>query len=77
MAKLDDKTKAKLIIQITSIVALVGLAYIDASSVEFTVNQFVYAIIAGILFGVGGVKELVGGVKEVTKEATKEKKDEK
>lgn len=74
---LDDKTKAKLITQVTCVLALVALAAIDAFSVDFAVNVFVYAIIAGILFGVGGVRELVGGVREITKEIPKEADHEK
>lgn len=62
MNSLDDKTKAKLIVQITSILALVALAAIDAFSKDFQVSIIVYAIIGGILFGVGGIRELIGGI---------------
>lgn len=74
MAKLDDKTKAKLIVQLAALASLVALAAIDAFSPDFTVNQFVYAIIGGILFGVGGVKELVGGISKEHKEDDKHEK---
>jgi len=75
MNSLDDKTKAKLIVQVVSIIALVALAAIDAFSKDFQVNIIVYAIIGGILFGVGGIRELIGGI--TIEHKKDEKKDEK
>jgi len=75
MNSLDDKTKAKLIVQVVSIVALVALAGIDAFSKDFQVNIIVYAIIGGILFGVGGIRELIGGI--TIEHKKDDKKDEK
>jgi len=59
----EHETKnAKLIITIVCIIALVVLALARLFSPEFKVDLIVYAIIAGVLFGVGGVRELFGAI---------------
>jgi hypothetical protein len=46
------------------VVALVLLVAIDAFSPEdFEVPFIVYAIIAGVLFGVGNIRNIIGGQK--------------
>lgn len=63
MAKHTDETKnAKLIITIVCIVALVILSLARLLNEEFKVDLIVYAIIGGILFGVGGIRELLGSI---------------
>lgn len=63
----ENKTenhKPTILIQVLCIVALVGLSLIDAAFDDFQVSNIVYAIIAGILFGVGNIKQFLGGGKE-------------
>lgn len=63
MAEHTDETKnAKLIITISCIVALVVLSLARLLNEEFKVDLIVYAIIGGILFGVGGIRELLGSI---------------
>lgn len=59
--KKSDNTKPTLLIQVICIVALVLLSLIDASFDDFAVSNIIYAIIAGILFGVGNIKNIIGG----------------
>lgn len=77
MARYDEKEHAKLVIQVTCVVALVILSALDAFSTTFTVDKLVYAIIAGILFGVGGVRELLGGAHTQNRNDDKDNKDDK
>lgn len=58
--KTSETNHAKLIIQIVCVLALVALSGIRAVVPDFQVDTIVYAIIAGVLFGVGGVRELFG-----------------
>lgn len=50
----DEILEAKLTLQGVCVVALVILAFIDSSAREFEVDKMVYAIIAGVAFGVRG-----------------------
>ena len=58
-----DQAKPTLLIQVLCIFALVFLSAIDAWNKDFQVSNIVYAIIAGILFGIGNVKNIIGGGK--------------
>lgn len=58
----DDTKNAKLIITISCIVALVVLSLARLLNTEFKVDLIVYAIIGGILFGVGGIRELLSSI---------------
>lgn len=49
---------------VACLVTIVALAGIDAASASFTVDKTVYAIIAGILFGVGGIRDIFTGGKD-------------
>lgn len=62
MAKQPHETsRPRVAVQIACIVALVALSFIDANAKDFEVNTFVYAIIAGVLLGVGSLKQIFGG----------------
>jgi hypothetical protein len=74
MGRYDEKEHAKLVIQVTCVGALVILSALDAFSTTFAVDKLVYAIIAGILFGVGGVRELLGGAHSQNKDDDNDKK---
>lgn len=61
--KPSDTGKPTVLIQGLCIMSLVALTAIDAFSTDFSVNTFVYAIIAGVLLGVGSLKQIFGGNK--------------
>lgn len=54
----DNKPTTPVVV--ACLVTLVALTAVDAFSPAFAVDKFVYAIIAGILFGVGGLRDLIG-----------------
>lgn len=58
----ENQKEAKVAIQAMCLVALVALA-LGSGFGHFTVPTVVYAIIAGILFGVGSIKDIFGGGK--------------
>lgn len=63
MANHDNEIKnTKLIITITCVIALVVLSLARLYQPDFHVDLIVYAIIGGILFGVGGIRELLGSI---------------
>lgn len=76
----SNESKAKLIITLIVILALVVLSLARLFQPEFKVDLIVYAILGGILFGVGGIRELLGSIqitppsKEETKPSTKKRK---
>lgn len=47
-------------VTVSCLLALVALSLIDALIPDFSVDKTVYAIIAGVLFGVGGLRDLIG-----------------
>ncbi|MBI5117594.1 hypothetical protein HZA56_14045 [Candidatus Poribacteria bacterium] len=55
----DDNRPATPVV-VACLVAIVALSLIDALVENFQVDKLVYAIIAGILFGVGGLNDLLG-----------------
>ena len=59
----NDDNRPQTPVVVACLVALVALSLIDAIVPNFQVDKLVYAIIAGILFGVGGVRDLFGGGK--------------
>lgn len=63
MATKKDKhnNTPTVIVQVACLIALVALSVIDASYLDFQVSNVVYAIIAGVLFGVGSIKQIFGG----------------
>lgn len=60
MVKRND-SRPTVLIQALCIIALVMLVGIDGYFEEFEVPLIVYAIIGGILFGVGSIRDLLGG----------------
>lgn len=52
------------VVVLSCVLALVILGGIDAISPTYSVPTIVYAIIAGILFGVGGIRDVFGGGKK-------------
>lgn len=58
----NDTQTAKLIVTILCIVSLVILSLARLLNPEFKVDLIVYAILGGILFGVGGIRELLGSI---------------
>lgn len=61
MADKSSDQKPAILIQVVCVTSLVILSAIDAASRDFAVNTIVYAIIAGVLFGVGSIKQIFGG----------------
>lgn len=61
--QLKRNEKPTFAVQVVCIISLVLLALIDGFFQEFEVNTIVYAIIAGVLFGIGNLKHLIGGGK--------------
>ena len=59
MAK-DNEQKPTTIVQIACIIALVGLSALEALNENFQVNIVVWAILGGLLLGVGGVSKIFG-----------------
>jgi hypothetical protein len=59
--KKPEHQKPTFAIQISCIIALVILSFIDGFFAEFEVNNWVYAIMAGILFGVANIRNVIGG----------------
>ena len=63
MADHSNETKnAKLIITLSCILAIVVLSLAKLFQPDFSVDLIVYAILGGILFGVGGIRELLGSI---------------
>lgn len=60
----DNDNRPATPVVVACLAALVSLTLIDALVPNFQVDKLVYAIIAGILFGVGGVRDLFGGGKK-------------
>lgn len=56
----EHQKEAKVFVQGMCLVALVALA-LGSGFGHFAVPNVVYAIIAGILFGVGSIKDIFGG----------------
>ncbi len=56
------ESRAKLILTIVIISALVILSLARLIEPNFKVDLIVYAILGGILFGVGGIRELLGSI---------------
>ena len=75
MAHEHETKNAKLIITIVCIIALVILALGKLFNPDFEVDIIVYAIIAGVLFGVGGVRELFGAITPGQYHPPEEKED--
>lgn len=60
MPSTNETKNAKLIVTISCIIALVVLSLARLFNEDFKVDIIVYAIIGGILFGVGGIRDLLG-----------------
>lgn len=60
--KHDETHNAKLVVTLSCIVALVVLSLARLLQPDFKVDLIVYAILGGILFGVGGIRELLGSI---------------
>ena len=61
--KKPEQHKPTFALQIACLVTLVVLRLIDGIFTDSQVHPMVYAMIAGILFGVGSVKNFFGGGK--------------
>ncbi len=72
----SNESKAKLIITLIVILALVVLSLARLFQPEFKVDLIVYAILGGILFGVGGIRELLGSI-QITPPSQQDDKDDK
>ncbi len=54
--------KAKLVVTVLVILVIAALSLARLLQPEFKVDLIVYAILGGILFGVGGIRELLGSI---------------
>lgn len=61
MAKKDDDHKPTAETVVICFLTILALALIDALFINWEVPTIVYAIIAGVLFGIGNIKNLWGG----------------
>lgn len=55
----SSSTRPTVLIQGLCLVALVALTVVDAMYEDFEVSFVVYAIIAGVLFGIGNIKDII------------------
>ena len=72
----NKEASAKLILTIVIIIALVVLSLARLLQPDFKVDLIVYAILGGILFGVGGIRELLGSI-QFTPPSKQEEHEEK
>lgn len=72
----SNESKAKLTITLIVILALVVLSLAKLFQPDFKVDLIVYAILGGILFGVGGIRELLGSI-QITPPSQQDDKDDK
>lgn len=59
--KPDEYKKPTTVVQVSCLIALVLLTFIDAQSPDFQVSLVVYGIIGGLLLGVSNITKIFGG----------------